>query len=274
MSRYLTFVVTMSMLVASCGSAAEPITDETTTTVVATSTTTTVAPTSSTTEATTTTATPETTTTAPECAASELSSSLGRQNAAGQELLPGCYFSDAFSARMSFTTTMPMDVILFEHSIAFGPEGVTMVQLDMVLFGEFVGVLPPADIGVHPPHGTPVPDTVNDMPEDLGTWLEEAAQIVIVDSGTQQIDGEAASWWDVTVDASQGDTFECPYGNCIAGPFLKGGNFVLGDNGTQFRIIQLSGTADGLYVWVQSTAEMRAAVFSIMDSLLSEISFS
>ena len=226
-----------------------------------------------TTEVTTTTVAAPTSSTQPLCSAKELSSSLGHQHEAGRQLLPGCYYTDAYRGRMSFVNTQPIDVIELEYALAFGREGVAMEQLDVVVFAEFLGVLPTTDIGVHPSHDEPLPETMVPMPEDLGVWLDEAAQIVILDTGETDINGDTATWWDVTVDAELGETFECPFGNCIAAPFLFDGNFVLGDDATTFRIMQLSGSGEGLYVWVQAVPEKRNDLLGLAEMLLSRASF-
>lgn len=275
MSAYLKLIIVVSMLVAACGSTTgdDVAAESTSTTAPAVATTTTAAPETTTTAAPTTT-TSTSTTTVPPCEASELASALGEQNAAGRQLPPGCYFTEVFSARISFTTTMPMDVIAFPHSLAFGPQGVEIEQLDVVLFAEFLGALPPDEIGTHPPHDPPVPPDLPPMPDDLGEWFENAAQIVILDAGTEEVSGGLASWWDVTVDPSLGDTFSCPYGNCIAAPFTPGGNFVIGDGETNFRIYQLEGAGDGLYLWVQWTDEAESSVFHILDALIASMTIS
>ena len=174
---------------------------------------------------------------------------------------------------MSFVTTQHLDVIEFEHSVAFGREGVAMEQLDVVLFTEFLGVAPASDVGVHPSHDEPL-ENVIPMPEDLGTWLDDAPQIVVLESGDVDVNGDMATWWDVTVDASMGETFDCPFGNCIAAPFVFSGNFVIGDGPTTFRIMQLSGAAEGLYVWIQAVPEKRSDLLGLTEMLLSRASFS
>ena len=276
MHRALTVVIALSVLLAACGSSTSTAATDSSTTAPSTSTPpTTVAATTTSVVATSTTAAPTTTTsTVPPCSAEELSSALGHQHEAGRQLVPGCYYTDAYEGRVSFVTTQFLDVIEFEHALAFGREGVSMEQLDVVLFAEFIGVLPPSEIGVHPPHDEPLPATMVPMPEDLGTWLDEAPQIVVLDSGEADVDGDVARWWDVTVDASLGETFTCPFGNCIAAPFLPGGNFVIGDDSTTFRIMQLSGAADGLFVWIQAVPEKRSDLLGITEMLLSRASFS
>ena len=110
--------------------------------------------------------------------------------------------------------------------------------------------------------------TPSHSPENLGDWLEAVPQLDVVDGGEVAGEGFTARFWDITVDATGGTTFECWAGNCIA-TFVPESNgfWVMGD-GFQFRMFEFTGVGDGLYGFMQSHPSAYADTLALTEMLL------
>ena len=224
-------------------------------------------------DATTTTEPPPTTTTEPRCQPSPVEGTTDDDVGDGRVLPPGCYSTQRWGREVVFEITDP-GAVLFEFPYTFGftRQGTDLDPLDIVLVAEFTGVIPAEQVGSHPPHDEPIGDHMVDVPSDLATWIDSAPQLVVTDSGAYAVEGDRATWWDVEVDASAGDTFSCPYGACVATlvpspPDEQGTNFVMGDE-ARFRIVQLSGAGEGLFLWIQAAPERFDGTVALADLII------
>ena len=278
--RPLLLAVTVLLLLSACGSGegevaiAEdvPATSSSTTVAAAStsSTSTTVADTTSTTTL------PATTTTEPMCDPSPMEEAAGPATGDGQALAPGCYSTDRLGRGLVVEVAEPgLALFEFPYTFGFARQGTEMSALDIVLVAEFTGVIPSERVGTHPPHDEPIGDHMVEVPSDLATWIEAAPQLVITDSGQYTIDGDPAQWWDIAVDSSAGETFSCSYGACVATlvpspPDVQGANFVMGD-AARFRIVQLSGTGEGLFLWIQAEPESFDDTVALADDIVATL---
>jgi len=237
--------------------------------------TTTLATTTTTETTTTTTATVSSTTMAVEDAELiDLESVIdGTRAGAGWLVEPGTYVSDILSRTIMLRTTESVMYVPSDGWLTFGEVDVVWEQLDIAIFSELVGVLPAGEVGAHPDHDPKIPEITEPLPDDLGEWLDVVPQLVVFDRGAGMVDGEPAMYWDVEVDATLGDTFPCQFRNCVATVVDAQGFFVMGD-AARFRIWQLSGNGEGLYVWVQAVPSAWEATIDLSNELLEGLTIS
>ncbi len=289
MKRASTLLAALAVTLAACGGAgdtspttsAPEATQAPSTTVAApTNAPTTVAPTPAptaptTTTVPTTTAAP-TTTPAPSTtvAAVDLESVLAGSAVDGwYPVQPARYASDRVSPAITIDVVEPLwfqdakSLIILRDNNAAGDPAVFITN--------FYGIIPAEDVGTHPPHrDDPIPENTVDMPAVLGDWIAATPQVVLMNSGSVTVMGSPAEYWDVTVDATAGTTFECPYGNCVAAMVSEVlGNFVMGDN-SYFRIYQLSGGGAGIYVWAEAPAYGFEAISLLAEKIMAGFSLS
>lgn len=276
-------VVVAALLAAACSGGTDAASEDTTTsppTTAATTTTTmpepeptttseapaaTAAPT---TAAPTTTAVP-TTTAAP---AVPFGSLIGGEGVGDGWLAPpGRYSSDQAGMSLEFELAEP--VTWFEQNgraVVLGHADLS--DRDRIWIASFVGVIPSAEVGTHPPHDPVIPANTTPIPADLEEWFDAAPQVSVTGSGDTATAESTARYWDVAVDTAGGTTFDCHLGRCVAS-FVHGewGAFVFGDE-YLFRIYQLDGPMSDVIVFTQGTPANFAAMTSLSELVVGGMS--
>ncbi len=136
---------------------------------------------------------------------------VGEQPDDGWELMAGLYSSQYLEG---VALTVPdgtrLRVFKDESFIFFADE---FTGNDAVWATRITGVVPPEQVGTHPPHGE-MDAFLTDVPEDLGAWLDAIPQLEVMDRG--EVAG-SHRWWDIRVVPELGDTFsDCGRPHCIA----------------------------------------------------------
>ncbi len=276
----LVLVIAVVLIVAACGGAAadEPATTATapaatappattaapTTTAAATTTTTTTAAPSTTTTTTT------TTTTLPPVADLPLVEDAVGDKPSGDGWLvePGIYTSDHVGVPIRLEIAEQV-ALVGDRSLTFGRPYVRTAQPNMMFLFTPAGIMPADVVGTHPDHDPLIPVNTQEMPEDLEAWFDSVPQIVILASDA----GEGWRSWDVTVDASAGDTYNCGWGNCVA-TFVSSafGPIALWDT-FDFRIWEFTGAGEGLIGFMQSDPLAADTTAALAEMLVGGLSF-
>jgi len=263
--------------VVGCGQGADPEAAETvaTTTTSATEFTTTSQPPTTTSQATTTSPPAETETTTETISTEPLEGVIGgTASGAGWAVDPGTY-STTFDGR-----SVILDI---EEAVTYleGDGRLDFTELDPVRtgapewlrIGTFVGVIPPGDAGRHADHDPIVPEYTAELPDDLGTYLKTIAQLGVEEAGRIEGNGFSATAWDITVDPSQGSTFQCFLGDCVSVLVSEyGGVYVFGDDASA-RVWEFDGDGDGVYGYMQSDPDRFEGTVALAEMLIENMQF-
>lgn len=186
---------------------------------------------------------------------------IGTVVEAGTATPPGTYVVSVLGEDWRLTTSEPLFVqnsntnLMVAQAEAWGPGGPNVMFLTRA-----VGIVPPREAGVHQDHHPVVPEATVDLPDSLETWFEAVPQVEVIDRGTATVAGSPASWWQVAVDPTAGDTFHCPLGEHCIGWAVHDqmGVWVLSAN-RHFTVWQLEAIPD-IIGWVETVDEAAGAV--------------
>lgn len=183
---------------------------------------------------------------------------------------PGTYTSQLGAHAYTFRITEPVVYFPSDVRITFGPPN-SIERFDMIVFMNLEGVIPAAEAGHHADHDPVVPEYTVPTPERLDDWVRSVPQLVLGAEQEYAFDGYPARAWDVTVDESTTDTFDCPWGACVsAWVHETEGVYVLFKEG-QFRLWQFDGDAQGVYGFLQSRDSSFAATVALAEMLLEDL---
>ena len=133
--------------------------------------------------------------------------------------------------------------------------------------------------------GHPTPDGVanhdhdpNDVVpiERASDWVRffnDNAGLLLTDSGTDEVGGSIAAWWQFTADETAGGGFDdCPFGdNCFNIAVVDGyGNFLVGEELT-VRLWKLDSADGTVYAWFQALTESFAADLNFGTDILESV---
>lgn len=278
-TRTIAAVGALALVVASCGGSTEAGEDSVETTVAITSdpstTSATTGPTTTTDESTTTEPPPPSTTTTT-LLAQPLEDVVGATaaNAGGWRVEPGRYVAAFDEWNVTLEIVQPVTYLEGEGRLDFGPEQMVESGVpEWVRLGTFVGVVPPAQAGVHAPHDPVVPTYTADLPDDLGSYLETVPQLVANETDQVEGDGFTARAWNVSVDPAQGETFPCFLGSCVSVLVSEfGGVYVFGSEAAA-RVWQFEGDGEGVYGYLQSRPDTFEDTVAIAEMLFENLSF-
>lgn len=154
------------------------------------------------------------------------------------------------------------DLILAPADI---PPGIQIISFALT---SLEGVIQAAHVGA-PPDDSTVSEVTESAPDLLSDWLDAVSQM----NTSSLAAAEGADWvaqaWDMTVDPSAGETFPCPYGNCLATLVPKGAGVYIAGDEFGFRLWQFDGAAEGLYGFAQSPLDELDAAEAFYDMVLS-----
>ncbi|MEA1904079.1 MAG: hypothetical protein U9N56_11220 [Actinomycetota bacterium] len=267
-----TFTAILALVLAACaGAAAETDTPTTspgqvpTTAAEIAATTTTTLP--------TTTSSPSEATTIPNNPAEivDLQGVVGRSiSSEGWLVEPGRYAETLETVSLQLNITEPLS---YFETLMFGRTGTRYELFEVVVLTDFAGIIPADRVAIHPVHGVIVPDYTVALPDDLSDWLESVPQLEVENAGEVVGNDFTARAWDIRVDASQGETFECQFGNCVA-TFVHGsdGTHVVGDE-FQFRVREFKGAGSGVYGFMQSSSASFDDTLAIAEMLFNDLEF-
>ena len=140
-------------------------------------------------------------------------------------------------------------------------------DISVVVFAEVVGVIPPAEAGVHHPHEPAVPAATELVPDNLGVWLESIDQVTVLDEGVTEVLGQRATWTRFEVDSANGDTFECPFGPECVGLVVNTEGVFAFVTGEQYRFYQFD-ALPRIIAWERSTSQTTDEVHELMNELI------
>ncbi|MEN8238383.1 MAG: hypothetical protein ABFR53_04175 [Actinomycetota bacterium] len=185
----------------------------------------------------------------------------------------GGYVAQLGDRTLHLTITDPVTLYNTKGQIMLGPEEPGEPFAELVVLGEFIGVIPVERSGEHPPHDLLIPEYMVPVPDDFGAYLSSLDPLVVEGEGEYSGDGSTGVYWDLSIDTALGQTYECPFGQCVAtlvdeflGPYMVGTE-------RRFRIVRFSGDGEGVFGFIQSTPEELDDTLALADMLLSGLDF-
>ncbi len=207
--------------------------------------------TTTTTEATTTSPAPTTTTTKPE--PTPLRDVEGEtRNGIGWLAEPGIYVAYVDGRTITLDLPEAFTYIPRQTDLIVAPAEISPgIQIISFALTSIDGVIQPDQVGVAPEDST-VSEVTESAPETLSDWLDAVSQMNT--SSLAAVEGAdwVAQGWDVTVDPDAGETFPCPYGDCVATLVPDGAAVYIAGDAFGFRLWQFDGVAEGLYGFAQA----------------------
>ena len=133
-------------------------------------------------------------------------------------LEPGSYRFDALGrdVELELTSDWRLDVETPGTFVLTRPNAELQALLPVVGFHRPIGMAQPARVGTD--SISPGSSGWEDFDRwDIDSWIDAVSQLVVLDEGTLDVDGQSVRWWDLDVDPTLGPTFSgCQPGTCIA----------------------------------------------------------